>query len=60
MVPVQRLGLEAECQDKRENYKRYALLDDLELDQVEGAAVNIGPYAVSRNHDAVFKERHAP
>ncbi len=60
MVPVQRLGFETEGQDKREYYKRNALLDDLELDQVKGATVDIGSYAVSRNHDAVLKERHAP
>ena len=60
MVPVQRLRLEAESQDKREYYQRDALLDYLELDQIERAAVDIGPYAVSRDHKAILKQSKAP
>ena len=60
MVPVQRLGLEAESQNKREYDERYALLDDLELDQVEGAAVDIGPQSVGGNHKAVLKQSQTP
>ena len=60
MVPVQRLGLEAESQNKREYDERYALLDNLELDQVEGAAVDIGPKSVGGNHKAVLKQSQTP
>ena len=60
MVPVKGLCLEAERQDKRKDYERYALLDDLELYQVERAAVDIGPQAVGGNHEAVLKQSQAP
>ena len=60
MVPVKGLGLEAEGQDERKDDERYTLLDDLELNQIEGTAVDIGPYAVGGNHDAILKESQAP
>ena len=60
VVPVKGLSLEAECQDERENDERNALLDDLELNQIERAAGDIGTYAVSRNHNAILKESQSP
>ena len=60
MIPMEALGFKAESQNKREYDERYALLDNLKLNQVERAAVDIGPDAVGRNHDAVLKERQTP
>ena len=60
MIPMEALGFEAESQNKREHNQRDALLDDLELDQVERPAVDIGPYAVGRDHKAVLKKSQTP
>lgn len=57
---MEALGFKAESQNKREYDERYALLDDLELNQVERAAVDIGPQAVGGNHEAVLKQSKTP
>ena len=60
MIPVKRLSLETEGQDEWENNQRDALLNDLELDEVEGTAIVDKADAVGRNLAAVLEEGNHP
>jgi len=54
MVPVQVGALEHDVGDDAEDGQRDALLDDLQLDEVEGTAVLDKAYAVGRYLTAVL------
>ena len=54
------LVLEEEEHEYGEDGERQELLDDLELPEVEGAAVVDEPDAVGRHHETVLNERDAP
>ena len=60
MVPVQVGALEHDVGDDAEDGQRDALLDDLQLDEVEGTAVLDKAYAVGRYLTAVLEEGDAP
>ncbi len=55
VVPVELLVLEDEVGDDGEDHQRDALLNDLELDEVEGASVVDEADAVGRHLTAVFR-----
>ena len=55
MVPVELLVLEDEVGNNGEDHQRDALLNDLELDEVEGASVVNEADAVGRHLTAVFR-----
>ena len=59
MVPAE-VVLENNDGEERKHRKRDALLDDLELNETERAAVAFKPIAVGRHHEAVFKESDCP
>ena len=60
MVPLDGLALEEEGDDDREDGQGDRFLDDLELHQVEGAAVSVEADAVGGDGEAVFEEGDAP
>ena len=60
MVPVEVLMLEHDIGYDGKDGQRYTLLDDLELYQIEGAAIAFETHPVGRNLTAVFKEGDAP
>ena len=60
MVPVELLVLEDDVGDDGEDHQRDALLNDLELDEVEGASVVDEADAVGRHLTAVFEEGNHP
>ena len=60
MIPVELLVLEDEVGDDGEDHQRDALLDDLELHEVEGTAVVDEADAVGRHLTAVFEEGDHP
>ena len=60
VVPVDGLSLEDEGDDDGEDGQGDDLLDDLELDEVEGTAVLGITYAVGRDREAVLEEGDAP
>ena len=59
VVPAE-VVLENNDGEERKHRKRDALLDDLELNETERAAVAFKPDAVGRHHEAVFKESDRP
>ena len=60
MVPVQGLALEKNGNNQSEDYQRHDLLDDLELDKAEGAAVSRETDTVRRNLGAIFEKSKTP
>ena len=60
MVPVELLVLEDEVGNDGEDHQRDALLNDLKLDEVEGASVVNEADAVGRHLTAVFEEGNHP
>lgn len=60
MVECERLVLEEKQHEYGEDGEREELLDDLELPQVERAAVVDEADAVGRHHEAVLDQRDAP
>ena len=60
MVPLERLALEDEHHDNREDRQRNDFLDDLQLHQVERAAVAVETDAVGRDGEAVLEKGDAP
>ena len=60
MVPLERFRVEYRYRDGRENCERNRFLDDLQLHQAEGTAVDAAADAVGGNHEAVFKEGESP
>ena len=60
MVPLQRFVVENCRCDDGEDCQRNCFLDDLELHQAEGAAVDAASNAVCWNHEEVLDERNAP
>ena len=60
MVPVQLLVLEKEVGNHGKHYQRYALLDYLQLYQVERTAIVNKSDAVGRYLTAVLKESYRP
>ena len=60
VVPLEGLALEDEKDDDREDRQGDDFLDDLQLHQVERAAVAFEADAVGRDGEAVFEEGDAP
>ena len=60
MVPMQVCSLEHDVGNDAEHSQRDALLDDLQLDEVEGSAVLDEAEPIGRHLTAVFKESDAP
>ena len=60
MVPVELLVLEDEVGNDGEDHQRDALLDNLELHEVEGTSVVDEPDTVGRYLTAVFEEGNHP
>ena len=60
MVPMQALSLEEDVGDDGEDDERHALLNHLELHQVEGTAIIDESDSVGRYLTAVFKEGDGP
>ena len=52
--------MEYRYRDGRENGERNRFLDDFQLHQTEGPAVDAAADAVGGNHEAIFKEREPP
>ena len=60
MVPVQMGALEHDVGDDAEHGQRDALLDNLELDEVEGASVVHKTQSVGGHLTTILKEGNAP
>ena len=60
MVPMQVSALEHDVSNDAEHSQRDALLDDLQLDKVEGTSVFHKSQAVGGHLTAVLKEGDAP
>ena len=60
MVPLDGLALEHEGADEREDRQRDDFLNDLQLHEIEGPTIDVGPYSVGRNHSAVLEQGNAP
>lgn len=60
MVPVERLPLEEDVSHDGKDDERDTLLDDLELDQAEGAAIALEANAVGWHLTTIFEEGNAP
>lgn len=60
MIPLQRLALEENNGEDRENGNRDDLLDDLELHQRKGSAVADEAHTVCRHLTSVLEERQEP
>ena len=60
MIPVQSLSLKEDIGDDGEDDERYALLNHLELNQVEGTAIIDESDSVGRYLTAVFEEGDGP
>ena len=60
MVPMQALSLEEDVGDDGEDDERHALLNHLELNQVEGTAIIDESDSVGRYLTAVFEEGDGP
>ena len=60
MVPLDRLPMEEEVDDDREDGQGDNFLDDFQLHQVEGAAVALEADPVGRDGEAVLEEGNAP
>ena len=60
VIPVQALSLEEDVGDDGEDDERHALLNHLELNQVEGTAIIDESNSVGRYLTAVFEEGDGP
>lgn len=60
VVPLDGLAFENEGDDEGEDDEGDAFLDDLELHEREGAAGDLGTYAVGGDHETVLEQGHAP
>ena len=60
MVPLQGFALEEEDYHDGEDRQGDRFLDDLELDQAEGTAVDSGSDPVGRDHQGIFQQGDAP
>ena len=60
MVPLQRFVIEYRYRDNREDRQRNCFLDDLQLHQAEGAAIDFAADGVGGNHEEIFDKRNAP
>ena len=60
VVPVQMRALEHDVGNDAEYCQRYALLNDLQLDEIERSAVLDEAETISRNLTAVFKKGYHP
>ena len=60
VVPLQRFVVEDCRRDNCEYRDGDGFLDDLQLHQVEGPAVDLASDVVRGNHEEVFDEGHAP
>ena len=60
MVPMQMSALEHDVGNDAEDGQRDALLNDLQLNEVEGSAIFYKAKTIGRNLAAVFKEGDAP
>ena len=57
VIPLERFRMEYRYCDGRENGEWNRFLDDFQLHQAEGPAVDTAADAVGGNHEAIFKER---
>ena len=60
VVPVQVGALEQDVYDDGEDSQRYALLNDLQLYQIEGSAVALKTDAVGRHLTAILEKGDGP
>ena len=60
MIPLERFCMENRDRNRCEHRKRNRFLDDLQLHQAEGSAVDAATDVVGGNHKAVFKEGEPP
>ena len=60
MIPVERLTLKEDIGHGGKDYQRYALLDNLQLDERERTAVTIESQAVGGYLKAILEEGDAP
>ena len=60
MIPVDGFALEDGGDDDGEDDERDSLLNDLELHQRIGTAINLGAYTVGWNHEGIFEQSHSP
>ena len=60
MVPMQMSALEHDVGNDAEDGQRDALLNDLQLNEVEGSAIFYKAKTIGRNLAAIFKEGNAP
>ena len=57
---MQILALKEDIGDDGEDTETDALLDDLELNEIERTAIALESHTVGRHLTAIFKERNAP
>ena len=60
MVPTESLGLENRDDDDCKYGQRNGFLDDFQLDEVEGSAVDGRADAVGRNHEGILEQGDTP
>ena len=60
VVPLQRFVIEYRYRDNGKDGQRNCFLDDLQLHQAEGAAVDFAADGVGGNHEEIFDKRNAP
>ena len=60
MIPMQMCALKQDVGDDAEDGQRDTLLDDLQLNEVEGSAVFYKAQTVGRHLTAIFKEGNTP
>ena len=60
VIPMKVLSLKKNVGDDGEDTETDALLDDLELNEIERTAIAIESHTVGRHLTAILKERYAP
>lgn len=60
VVPLYWLALEDDSDYDSEHRQAYDFLDNFELHQAERSAIDIGPYSVGRDLQAILEESDAP
>ncbi len=60
VIPLQCFVIEYRYRDNGKDGQRNCFLDDLQLHQAEGAAVDFAADGVGGNHEEIFDKRNAP
>ena len=60
VVPLQRFVIEYRYRDNGKDGQRNCFLDNFQLHQAEGAAVDFAADGVGGNHEEIFDKRNAP